>query len=43
MAKRILGTYLKFLEVPRGVSGIIFENLRVFLEICGLRINIEQV
>jgi hypothetical protein len=29
--------------VARAISGIIFEILIGFLEICGLRVNIEQV
>jgi hypothetical protein len=29
--------------VARAISGIIFENLRGFFEICGLQVNIEQV
>jgi hypothetical protein len=28
--------------VPRGITGIIFDNPTVSLEICGLRVDIEQ-
>jgi hypothetical protein len=31
------------LEVARAISRIIFENPGGFMEICGLRVNIEQV
>jgi hypothetical protein len=29
--------------VARAISGIIFENLRGFMEICGLWVNFKQV
>jgi hypothetical protein len=37
--KEVIGTYLEFLEVARVISGIIFENQRVFLKICGPQLD----
>jgi hypothetical protein len=39
--KEFWGLICNFWKVARGISGIIFENARVSLEICGLRVNIE--
>jgi hypothetical protein len=39
--KEFWGLICNFWKVARGRSGIIFENPRVSLEICGLRVDIE--
>jgi hypothetical protein len=38
--KKLRGPFCNFWKVARGIFGIIFENLRVFLEICGLWVDI---